>query len=40
MEEVIGACFEELLDLGDEVRKRHHHSGWETHYVKGAEEAG
>lgn len=37
MEEITGACFEDLLDFGDGAGKRYH-SGWEKH-VKGMEEA-
>lgn len=37
MEEVTGACFEELLGFGDGPRKRHH-SGLEK-CVKGVEKA-
>lgn len=39
MEEVVGACFKELLGFGDGVRKRHLSGGWK-YYVKGVEEAG
>lgn len=38
MEEVIGACCEELLGFGDGMRKRHH-CGWEKHYIKAMEES-